>query len=67
MKNVYKVFTRESDGKIHQSAGKFSSWENAKKALRKYYKIYEGTEMKILAWQIVNTQTGAIVEQSGRM
>lgn len=67
MKNIYKVYTFESDGKIRESAGKFSSRENAKKAIRKYYRIVEHGETKILAWKIVNTQTNEIVEQNGRM
>lgn len=67
MKNVYQVFTRESDGQIRHSAGKFASRENAKKAIKKYYRIAEHGEYKILAWKIVNTATGETVEQSGKM
>lgn len=67
MKNVYQVYLRNSDGTISHSAGKFASRENAKKAIKKYYRIAEHGERKILAWKIVNTQTGETVEQSGRM
>lgn len=67
MKNKYKVYLRESDGNIRQSAGKFSNIENAKKAIKKYYKISEHGETKILAWKIVDTETSETVEQKGMM
>lgn len=67
MKLKYKVFMRVSDGRIRQSAGAFSSRENAKKAIKKYYKIADRGENKILAWKIVNLETNETVEQSGRM
>lgn len=67
MKLKYKVFTRESDGKIRHSAGNFASRENAKKAIKKYYAIAAHGNYKIEAWKIVDLETGETVEQSGRM
>lgn len=67
MKNIYKVYMRDDGGAISESAGKFASRENAKKAIKKYYRIAERGARKILAWKIVNTLTGEVVEQSGRM
>ena len=66
MKNVFKIYTHESDGKTRHSAGKFASIENARKAIKKYYRIAEHGEIKILAWEIVNTETGETVEQSNK-
>lgn len=64
MTQKYEVITRTESGKINRSAGKFKTYENAKRALRKYYKIY--TIDKIVAYKIVNHETCEIVEQSGR-
>lgn len=70
MTQKYQIRTLSESGRRGVSAGNFKTYENAKKALRKYYKIdasQNNTNGKIVAYQIVNLETGVIVEQSGRM
>ena len=67
MKNIYKIYTKENNGRQGESAGKFASVGNAKKALKKYSRIFAHGGSEIVAWQIQDTQTGEIVEHYGIM
>lgn len=71
MKLKYKVehITTFEDGskqKCH-SAGAFASFENAKKALKKYRRISALGGGTITSWRIYDITTGQTIEQCGRI
>lgn len=60
----YEIQLLLGNGLRTKSAGRYKTYENAKKTLKKLYKV---VPQGINAYRIVNTDTGIIVEQSGRM
>jgi hypothetical protein len=69
MTNKYEIRLLHENGNRGTSF-KLKSYETAKRKLRKFYEIFNrenSISSKIVAYQIVNLETGTIVEQSGRM